>query len=248
MQWFIRRGAIPGVIVTSLIGTSASAALLTGDVNTAPSNPANLTTEGALDWAMWGTIESGTASSMAVLNHKSGGPAIFSSITAATSGNVRGGITSSQGFTWTDGTTTATGTNVTNSGLIFDSNLDTVGEGVRFTVGASNTTERQVKIWGALNNASGTFTASLPGATDVVLSSQVVTGGTKLPVLFTINYQADAPDNVLTVKFVLNTDNGTNAHVGFQAAAVSNVPEPTFACIGMGVVGLLAIRRRKAAR
>lgn len=211
---------------------------------------ANLTADGTLDWIIWGTTASGEIASKGATNSKSGG-SLFGALGPATTGDIRGGLSSTQQFTYTDGTSPVSETAAVTKGLIFDANLESLNEGVRFTIAGDPTTERVLKIWGSGFDGVGTLTASLAGASNVNLLSQTYgtpTGHTKSPTLFTINYRPDTAGDLLTVQYVLTTNNaGANAHVGITAAAVSAVPEPSAALAGAGacaVMGMLRRRRR----
>lgn len=239
MKSLLTAGCLASVLS---LAPMASAALLSGAVNTTPPSPANLTNIGALDWAIWAATDTAAGSSRPVVNQKSGGAGVFSAITPSGGTQVRGGITSSQGFTWTDGVSPATGTNDATLGLIFNNTLDTLNNGVQFTVDGSTATERQVQIWGSGTNGTGTLTASLTGASNVVLVSQAYS--TKTPTLFTINFRPDNASDKLTIRYVLTNDSGTNAHVGIQAAAIANVPEPAMGAAGLMLAGGLLMRRR----
>jgi hypothetical protein len=235
--------ALGGAILCGFVSTPADGALLLGSVDTAPPAPADLTAAGTLDWAIWGTTSTTASATKAPVNDKSGGT-ILGSLSEVTGGNLRGGIASTQTFSYSDGTSPSSQTGVT-FGLIFPVTLDSVGNGVQLSVAGDPAVQRIIRIWGSGTQGVGTLTASLNGAPDVVLVSQTY-GGTKTPTLFTINYQPDAPGDVLTVRYVLSTDGGGgNSHVGFQAAAISAVPEPATAMLLLGGAGILVMRRRR---
>ena len=230
--------------------SNASAVVLTGSVSVPSATPAaNLTTEGEIDWALWNITSAGTATSLAPTNTKAGGPGLFSSITVVSDDSpaktlVRGGIASNKTFSYSDGTSPTSQSDIT-SGLVFPSSLDNIGEGVQFTITGNPGVEQVVKIWASGTNGSGRFTASVNGASDLVLDGP--TYGGKTPTLFTLNFRPDNVGDLLTVKYALLNDGSSgNSHVGFQAVAVS-VPEPaTGAALFLGAGGLLGFRRRRS--
>jgi hypothetical protein len=232
-------------VLTAWAVSEAAAATLTGSVNTAP-GPANLTTEGTLDWAIWNYSASTSALSIAPSNEKSGSLGLISDISAATTGGVRGGNPGTQTFTYSNGTSPVSQSNAT-LGLVFDTNLDAIGEGVQLTVTGDPLTLEVVNIWATGFDGVGTLTATLNGAAPITLFSQTYSNSLKPPTLFTLNFQPNLGTDLLTVRYTLSTNGAaTNSHVGIQAVTVSNVPEPSTAVALIGGVGLLlAFRRRQ---
>lgn len=240
-----------GSAIVAGTSLSADAALLSGTVDTSTDGTASadLTALGTVDWAIWANTASGNVTPYPIRYSKAGGTAGFSSIAPVGAGaSTRGGNTATTAFSFSDGTAPTTSLSSTSTlGLIFNSGLETVGNGVQFTVGGDVNTERQIRVWGAGFDGRGTFVASLNGAPDVTLLSQTyASNNPKLNTLFTINYKPDNPTDLLTLRYTLTTNGtGSNAHVGFQAAAVSEIPEPgSVATLAAGGL-LLAVRRRR---
>lgn len=234
--------------VLLVLATSAQAAVLTGLSNTNPATGVNLTTTGSLDWAVW-TIAgtSGAGPSLAPNNTKSGGPVIFSGITPVNGGvNVRGYGSATQTFTYTDGTSPASLTGGT-LGLAANSVLDEVGTGVALSITGNPSQTYEINIWTAGYNAIGELTATLDGATPVVLSSRSW-GTTKTPSLFTITFRPDEVTDLLNLSFVLATDSGANAHVGIQAISVTAVPEPSAGVLVLGGLAFVVASCRARTR
>jgi hypothetical protein len=234
------------------IALPASGASLTGTVNTAPGTAVNLTNDGSVNWAIWNYSSATDTATVAPSNTKgtpptSGQAGFISSVTAVTTGNVRGGTVGSATFTYSNGATPVNFP-AAATGLIFDATLNTTGEGIRLAVTGSTALTYRVNVWATGFDAIGTMTASLAGFSDVVLSSQTYGTGAKEPTLFSFIFQPTSATDLLNLRYVM-TDAGTSnasSHVGIQAVTVSVIPEPSSSMALLGGVGMLAcIRRRR---
>lgn len=243
-----------------MAANTALAALLSGSINTTPSNTVDLTSLGATDWAYWGRTSAQFSGGLSrpPINTKDLGatPTVFSSITAVfpiattESKNVRGGISVS-GLTlgYTDGRNPPSTTfSSSDAGLIFPTKLDATDFGVQFNVTGVPSQAMQLLIWGTGTNGQGTLTATLNGVAMPLQLLSPTYDGTKSNTLYTINYTPDSISDVLNIQYVLTTDSaGTNSHVGLVAAALSPIPEPSSilaAGLGLGTC-LIIVRRRK---
>ena len=239
---------IGSILVVGIVGFAlagmAGASVLTGSVDTNPPTHADLTAAGGLDWAIWDYTSSSAVASLAPSNTKSGGPGIISSVTAV-SGNVRGVTGEQQYFTYTDGTSP---TSVTDDqiGAAIHATLEIVGEGVIVQVTGDPLATYQVSLWATGGNgAEGILTASLSGADDVVLATRNDIPRTAQ--LFTYSFRPDSAGDRLTLT-LLNQQAGGYAFVGYQALAVSVVPEPaTLSLLAVGTLAMLSRRRRPTA-
>ena len=226
-------------------GASASAASLSGSVTTTVPSPVNLTAEGALDWAIWDYRASGSGASGAPSNRKLGGTAIGNA--SAINGTLRGitGTVPAPEYAYTDGTspTSAAGGLI---GAITDNVLNTAGPGVRVSITGDPTGERIAKVFVTGFNGTGTFTATLNGATTYTDSS-VSYGATRFPAVYTLTYRPDSATDVLTVSYrIQSTNGGGNTNMDLQAVAVSAAPVPEPVGLGvLGVAGLVLGRRRR---
>ncbi|MGK2851274.1 MAG: hypothetical protein ACSLFN_10245 [Candidatus Limnocylindrales bacterium] len=204
-------------------------------------NPQNLTTAGATDWRIWG---SGSAS-FAGDDRKAGGSGInpLSDIESgpAIPHRALGGLglgigigpsTMPFSFSWADGSTTASGSNV-KAGLQHDApSAGSVGYGFRLTASGSTTPQR-LKLWVSAHHGTGKLTATM-GNTVVDTG---VSGGQNNGGVYTIDFTGDgSPEEFLEVSWVLDsvssgTDeygyNSTEANVVIYAAALSGAPEAT---------------------
>lgn len=224
-------------------GLSASGATLSGAVTTTVSSPVNLTNEGPVDWAIWDAQAAGSGTSGAPSNRKLGGTAIGNM--SAVVGTPRGitGTFAPPTYTYTNGTSPTSAT-AASIGAITDTSVNVVGSGWRLSVTGDPLTTETVKFYVAGFNGTGTFTATLNGATAYTDSSRVY-GGTRTGALYTLNFKPDSISDLLQVSYVLQSvSGGGNANVDLQAVAVS-VPEPGgLGLLAIGAVGVMRRRRR----
>jgi hypothetical protein len=231
------RGPTMGVSVAVCLATMAAAGAtamgqgsLAGILRQGQLLNRNLTAEGGLDWAVWGT---GNSTSLAPNVRKNGGSGI-SDLTDITNGNpLRGlgqfGNFGGSFFDWSDGTPTASGTGVSvglqhNGTGTANSN---VGEGFSFTVPA-DTNFRQVTVYAVVNNARAQLTGTLSDGS-AAQSVQVVdsTGGTT-SYAFTLTYRAATAGQTLTVTLTCTQDaTGDNSgNAAIQAVSFRNAAFP----------------------
>ena len=238
-----------GVLMLALSATDASAALLSVVPNTSPPGSVNLTTAGTIDWTIYTFNDSGTVDlSGAPSNRRSGGSGI--SNIATSGGSPTGGVTlrsvtTLQDISYTNGTSPASGSGTDVRGIASNP-LDTNNVGLTFTVTGDTATPRQLQVYLSGLNATGRFVATLNGAT--TYSNDIVYTGTKSNTLYTVNFQPDAPTDVLTITYTaVNQSASTtdNSHVLISAIALSPVPEPTAAALlGLAAAGAILRRRR----
>lgn len=229
--------ALPAAIHADIIGSVIAVP--------AANTSYDLTTLGTVDWAFYDTTAN-PANGLPT-NDKLGGTSI-GTVIALGGGNIRGSSAraSEPDFTYTDGSSPASGTG-DNPGGLFNTQLDTLNAGLRFTIDLPTTDQYTIYLWTAAFFARGAFTASLPGFLDYTsLGTDDALGvSPKQSFLYTLTAQANTAGDDLTISLVTETDRGSNAHVLLVGAAVGLVPEPTTLTMlftGMGLLGL--VRRR----
>jgi hypothetical protein len=241
------------MVAAVLAQASVQAATLIGNVNTAPASSVNLTTDGTLDWSIWNTTSAtGVASPVAPTNKMASSPGIISTVGSISGGTLRGSaITSTETFSYSNGTSPTTLSPAVTQGSIFESAVGSAGKGLTLTLQGDTNALRAVDIWATGFDGTGTMTATLNGTTPVVLMSQAYgVNSLEAPTLFTLTYQTNSNSDVLNISYNL-TNTGTNtgsSHVSIQAVAVSlaAVPEPSQVMLGMfGLVALMMRRRRR---
>lgn len=215
---------------------------------TANPSPIDLTTDGPLDWAYWAPTGSGLTPPVAPTNEKASASLISSmSVVGGTTLRGSGSSTTLGRYTWTDGTSPATGTNASLAGLIFNGDLGTsaAGKGLSITLTGDPSVTRYANLYFGGFAATATLTLTLNGATTVIDASQVFANtNPKQLAVYAISYRPDSAADLLTVQYTASaiTDT-TNGHVGAQAVTVSNVPEP--AVLSAASFGLLLLMRRR---
>ena len=185
----------------SLMGSRANAPQPNQDTG----NVANLTTFGTADWGIWGT---GSSTSLAPDQSKAGESQISNLTDIPAPGAPLRGLgqfappVSSHPFTfsWTDGAPAASGTQV-RSGLQHDGqpSAGANGAGFSFTVPA-DMTSRTLRIWVALNRATGQLSATLSDGSAAPFTDSYGTGADNfLGATYTLTYAAASAGETLTV-------------------------------------------------
>ncbi|WAC20056.1 hypothetical protein OVA24_01520 [Luteolibacter sp. SL250] len=240
----------------TLIGTELSGAATlyldaTEKYDATMATPVNLTANGTQDWAYWAS-NSGTVMSapLAPTNRRSGAT-LISGLTNVNGTGLRGSTTADAHgrYSWTGGTSPATGTNVNlTGGLVFNDLLNSNGSGFSFTVKGDPTQDYYVVLYAGGFAATGALSLSLNGLDDVTSSTLTFANvGPKQVAAYQIVFRPDSADDLLTVRFTASGVNNSASHVGIEAVTVGLlpvIPEPSSALLG-GVASLLILRRRK---
>ena len=231
------------VALTILTINGAHAALLTGSV-AAPPGSVNLTTQGNTDWIHWGLNNASD------INRKTLGLSMISNFSTIKSGSNVVRLTDSPSkYSWTDGSPPAVVANT--PGGVYINNFDGPGRGFQFTVPA-DLIEHTIFVYLGEFSATGTLTASLNDGSGLTytealngVANQTVQG------VYTIDYQANTPGSVLTVRWVETAELGTPAtnadNITLQAVALCTpgiVPEPAILSLLTVGASLLACRRK----
>lgn len=233
-----------------IASSSAQAATLIGSFENGDGGVYDLTAAGNLDWAYWNTTNnpfSGTT------NSKLGG-SVIADPAAAGGGALRGSSSeTAMNVTYTDGTTVSAGTSNEISGL-FNTQLATPGAGLSIDITLPQAGETYyITVWGSEYgteevSSPGIFTASLAGATDYTYSAFSGDIYTPKPVgVYNIAATADNDNDVLNITYVLppSAPGTGNAHVLFDAIAVSSIPEPSAYAAIFGAIVVLGVWRRR---
>lgn len=188
--------------------------VLTGALST-PSGTQNLTTLGTADWAHWGF------GSVTGFDHKSAGGSQISNYTlVGTPPSVTQVTNNPFGYTWTDGTPTASAT-ATTTGIFVMNPL--VAQGFSFTAPATTTTHTLL-VYIGVYFSRGQIVAHLSDSSaadyaDTGLTDGVGTSG-GVPGLYTLTYRAASTGQTLTVTYLVNVINGSGGNVSLNAAAL----------------------------
>src|SRR5206468_3272088 len=129
-------------------------------------------------------------------------------------------LTNPVSFTWSDGTPTGAFNNTTSAIV-----TSGVGNGFEFSVPASATNQRVAVYVGALN-ATGTLSAHLSDGSAVPLTATTLdaTGTTPGTAVYTINYKAGGPGQLLFIDWTETADHGGGA-IAIGAAVLENVTD-----------------------
>lgn len=220
----------------------ASAATLTGSVSTIPPAVVNLTTEGTADWAIWDYQTSATGTSGAPSNRKAGG-ALIGNMTAAL-GTPRGitGTATPPNYNYTNGTSPVSATNV-SIGAVTDTSVNVLGSGYRLSITGTPAVPETVIVYTSLFNATGTFTATLNGATTYTNSTPTSANSVRQAAVYSLTFQPNTAGDLLQISYTVNSLNtGGNSNLDLQAVTVA-VPEPGSAAL-LCAGGLVLLRRR----
>jgi hypothetical protein len=222
-------------------------------VSSTVATPVDLTAQGTLDWAYWAPTGSGLTPPVAPTNEKLAST-IISSMSNVGGTTLRGSAssTTTERYSWTDGTSPVSGTNASLAGLIFNSDLGSSanGKGLAFTIAGDPAVTRVVTLYLGAFAATGNLTVSLPGAAPITDSTQVFANSSpKQMQVYTLHFQTDSLADTLLVQWTASSiTDVTNGHVGAQAVTVG-VPEPgSIGVAALGLVGMLARRGRRGGK
>ena len=177
-------------------------------------------------------------------------------VTAVNGGTLRGPGTpdTSSPFSYFDfanGTSPGTGDNVQPTG-IFNSVLGTTGvnssAGVQLSL-TGFTGQSVIQLWTFAFQSTGLLEVFINGS-DTVEFSQSISGavpqGGKDASLVTLDFTPDSALDTVEIRYRLtSTLDATNGHVGFQAVAISPIPEPASLALLALTGGLFGLRRRR---
>jgi serine/threonine protein kinase len=172
----------------------------------------NLTADGTLDWADWGL------NTPQDFNHKANAPRQISNFTVIGNCTVqRASYSSNSYIEWFDGEPNTAAAPQQASGVY----VTGTNNGFSITVPAS-TTPRTLKLYIGANLAHGALTASLDGQTytDATLDMTHDPNSTQGAGIYTLVFNGNAPNQVLTVTYKAIATNGDNGYVLLQAATL----------------------------
>jgi hypothetical protein len=182
----------------------------------------DLTLNGKLDWVHWGLYTDSSVDRKAGVVPMIGDYHLIANtnslyVTAYQFAD------NANGYTWYDGSPRQNVTNTT-TGLWCYGYPISLESGFEFSVPA-DTNQRTLKVFVGAFNGKGQFTASLSdgSAPDFTngINSTVNNLGNGPSGVFTINYSANSPGKMLTVRWTLQLARGANANVTLQAASLT---------------------------
>jgi len=251
---------LPALILSLVTGYSEGATLVSGGFISAGSTFALPSGTGS-DWAYWNSTANPVTGPS---NTSSAGNRNFSVSTLGTATSLLGSSSkASTRFTYSNGE------NPTSNGSAFDvggirNNLtgaSAVGSGIQMTLGSFSTeSNSRIQIWTYNYMAGGTMSvfvndstqAAYVGVIPFVPTEAGNSSTGKNGYLFTIEFQATAPADTLRFEYVMHEQStaGTpaqqaNANVGFQAAAITLVPEPASSALVAFAAAAFGLRRRR---
>jgi len=236
------------------LAASVQAAVLTLDsvvrVSSIVSTPVDLTATGGMDWAYWapntGTV---VAPLVAPTNDKLGGTAIGNLDIVGGTG-LRGSATSTtdERYSFTDGSVTASGTNQSLAGLIFNGLTGTsgVGTGLKLSITGDPAQERLVTLYLGGFASTSSLNISLNGVALPITDAKTFPNTSPKQIdVYTLRFQPNSASDQLLVQYTASAvSDVTNGHVGLQAVTVAAAPEPaTMALLCLG--GWAVCRRRR---
>jgi len=191
--------------------------LLTASVTNPPAS-VNLATEGVADWVHWGLI---TESSF---NRKSGIIPLLSNYTLVGFGPVYSYNDNPTGYTWTNGTPTASATDTTTG-------IYVVGTNNGFEVVApADTATRTLKLYAGAYGARGKLRAHLSDySTPIYTDTSIDYVGNGPGGVYTFIYAAATNGQTLRVRYTVDTNYDFFGNVTIQAATLTggNLPPTT---------------------
>ena len=192
-------------------------ASLTGSYTGQTNQSYDLTTEGTLDWAVWGL---NTLKTPQDLNHKADVQQQISNFTVVGHSTVQRTSYSSNSYLgyikWSDGRPEATAPQQVSG--VYVTGID---NGFSITIPAS-TTPKTLKLYIGANLAHGELTASLDGQRyyDATLDMTHDPNSSQGAGIYTLVFNGSAPNQALTVTYTAIATNGSNGYVLLEAATL----------------------------
>ncbi len=192
-----------------------SNAFLAAAFSTAQHN-INLTQEGTLDWAHWGTIAGST------FQRKAGGSQQISDLTVVGNSKLTDYTTSPYRFTWSDGTPVASTSQNTMEVYVTGK-----GNGFKATVKAGTTLKR-LRIYLGISQGRGQLDVTVNGPRPLTYSDNSLSDGengvsstNETTGMYTLLFQGDTPDSTLTLTYTL-VDSFGKSRVSVLAVTLEN--------------------------
>ncbi len=233
--------------------SSAHGATLSGTfsaaTNTSAATAAVLPSGTVADNTDWGyfTPPTGAVSSINPSNTSSAGPRTFTVTGLGTTTDVRGSTTNTTGFyKYSNGQSPVSNTVGFQLGGVFNAATGpagvTAGAGVQMTAGAF-AVPSLIQLYVYNFNATGVFTAYV---NNVATYTQTIAdvSGAKAGYLFNLTFTPDTLADQIRFEYVMTAQSNNAANVGFQAIAISPIPETSSVAL-LGAAGILGLARRK---
>src|SRR6266568_3284397 len=210
-----------------------AAGTLNASLSTLPSGAIiNLTAAGPVDWVHWGLYTDTS------LDRKGGvAPQIssFNPVYNSSDSNAYAFVyqysDNPNGYSWSDGTPTASVTNTTTG--VWAYGLPQIGTGFEISVPA-DTSVRTLKVYVGVFAAVGRFVASLSdGSAASYTNSSLNSIRTTQNGVYSLEYPANSPGQTLTVRWTLELFHEPSGNVTLQSAALTatNANNPPFVSI-----------------
>jgi len=199
--------------------TWVNGAVLNGSFATVPTaSVVNLTSEGRIDWVHWGLY---TETS---LDRKANVAPQITDFTPVDASNgfvfVYQFADNANGYSWSDGTPTASVTNSTTGVWAYGTPL--IGSGFQISAPADTAT-RTLKVYVGAFKARGQLEASLSdGSASAYINSSLFNMGNGPSGVYSFTYSAASADQQLIVRWTLSMPRGPDGNVTLQAAALTS--------------------------
>jgi hypothetical protein len=210
--------------------TLVDGAALNGSFASVPTaSVVNLTTEGPIDWVHWGLYTETSLDRKANVE-----PQISDFIPVDASNGfvfVYQFADNANGYSWSDGTPTASVTNSTTGVWAYGTPL--IGSGFQISAPADTAT-RTLKVYVGAFKARGQFEAYLSdGSARGYINTSLFNMGNGPSGVYTITYSAAAAGQQLIVRWTLSMPRGPDGNVTLQAAALtaSSANNPPFVAL-----------------
>lgn len=235
---------LPALACTAFFAQANGATLLSSSF-AADSSTRALPSVAGSDWAYWATT--GTVTGPTNTSAEGGRNFAISAVGTTPTSFLGSGSAAGTKFTYTNGESpvsqgTAFAVGGIRTNLVSTAAVDT---GLQVTLSSFTQTSR-IQLWTFNYIASSTLNVYLGGSSTVAYTHDVTSSPSGKPgYLYTFDFEPTSTSDQIRIEFIQKSGADLASNIGFQAIAITPIPEPSAVLLGLAALPLMARRRRR---